>query len=83
MRWKGQFVAAGEMVTCENGHEIATVARGLSSADPMSVEDFDWKIAAPYRGDAISGCPICGAPYVRERVNAGVCQLHIGGEWRP
>lgn len=74
------FASPGEVVTCENGHEICVIAKPLISGQIMSVDLFqDWKIEVPQANAIVEPCP-CGAEYIR---GGRATDIHIGGEWRP
>lgn len=83
-KWAGPFAEAGEIVTCENGHEICAVAVPLHRETALSTAHFtDWKIPEPKKGSAIEPCPQCGGAYITEGPNFGGLSLHVSGEWRP
>lgn len=83
----GVFAKAGEVVTCENGHPICTVARDIHTKDTMTAGQFkDWKIDIDTRpGAAIPFCPTCGAPFIAHPKGTFPerGKVFIDGKWRP
>ena len=72
----------GEIVTCQNGHEIARIKSDLMPFMRVCAAAFE-----PLRGGLgftpgarIEPCPECGGRYIRK--NGGGLQLHVGREWR-
>jgi hypothetical protein len=79
------IAAAGETVTCENGHRICTVVDDIKPDNGVvSAYQFkDWvSLPAPRPGHAVRPCPACGAPFIKGNGDGGHA-LHIKGRgWR-
>ncbi len=79
------FIArAGEVVTCQNGHQICDVAVDIArhSPGPLVSQFSNWRdIQEPKIGEIIPPCPHCGAPFIERGLLSA--RLHIGEEWRP
>lgn len=74
------LATAGELLTCENGHVIAEVARDLMPFEMISPGDFThWRMGKP-TSDEVAPC-MCGALYINVKSFGGVYP-HIGDEWR-
>lgn len=73
----------GEKVTCENGHEVATVTETIWKRDglPNTKLGF-WKQPIPAGTDRVPEikCTICERPWVRGSL--GKRQLHFPDGWR-
>lgn len=79
----GLYARTGEVVTCERGHPIASVARDIHRGDAVRVNQFDWIIAdppTPATPLSRSLCE-CGGRYIR--CTARGVDLHVAGAWRP
>jgi hypothetical protein len=59
------IMRAGETMTCESGHRIATAKKDISTGETCDPDQFDWHVAEPASGDDVTPCPICGADYMR------------------
>lgn len=59
------LIRAGEIVTCENGHEICEVACDIHRDDELKAEQFRnfRQIEQPKDGDPMLPCKICGGAY--------------------
>lgn len=81
----GLIARAGEVVTCENGHEICDVARDIFLHDHVSPSQFtNWRNQpAPQPGENIRPCHECGADYISAPGRFGGHKLRVAGEWRP
>lgn len=78
-----RFAEAGEIVTCENGHEICTVLADLHRGQKVQAEMFgDWQEGQikGEAGNAIATCH-CGALFVKQQ-GTGFA-LHFPDGWRP
>ena len=81
------FAKAGDLVTCENGHPICTVAVDLNTQAKMTSAQFkDWQIdidTSP--GVAMPSCPICGAKFIGHPPGTfpDGGKIFINGEWLP
>ena len=79
---KIEYAKAGEIVTCETGHEICEVAKTLHVGDLIQAEQFiNWRDReAPEPRDPIDAyCKTCGERYIR---GVGGYQLHFADGWR-
>lgn len=75
-----KFLAkVGDLVTCEAGHPIAHVLDNIEPYTPARVSQFGWLRSdhKPKPCDRFTGCPECGAAYVRRIPSAPhYVQLH-------
>lgn len=78
------YASKGEVVSCENDHEICDMAKDVFVNDRIMVEQFEnWRNQeSPKPNDVITPCKICGAPFVVSELPYGGTWLHINGEWR-
>jgi hypothetical protein len=67
----------GDVVTCENGHEVCTVTADIFVETLNWGTHFgDWKQKEPTVGDRLPlWCAVCGAPYMAQTI-----ERH--GDWR-
>lgn len=75
------FAIPGEIVTCENGHNICEVAKELRRWETVTAADSfkNWTFEyTPKAGTPVPKCPTCGRRFIKS--GAFVC---IAGEWRP
>lgn len=73
----------GELVTCENGHPICTVAEDIHTetvVDRSQFRDWTWDYSPEY-ATPIPPCPQCGKLFIRTNLWFGN-DLHVGNEWR-
>jgi len=79
----GLLVKVGTVMTCENGHEIATVRRDIYSQTYVMPDDFEWngEVSRPSTSTKIEGCPACGSAYIR--VGPLGQSLHTADGWIP
>ena len=74
------FANAGEKVTCENGHEIATMSHTIHVGDIFNRDDFvNWKQREPAAGTMSQPCEICGKRWFD---NEFPQKFHFAGGWR-
>jgi hypothetical protein len=77
----------GEIVTCENGHEICDVAEDIEASSIVRRNQFTaWRQPEHAAGDgpaAIGPCTVCGARWVGVPEGKTGSYLHIGDQWRP
>lgn len=59
----GDEIREGNIVVCENDHEIATVTKDCYAGMIVSVDLFEFKQRAYKAGDVISDCEICNKPF--------------------
>ncbi len=84
----GIFAKAGELVTCENGHEICEVATDLHTQAKITASQFrNWRFPIDTTpGNTVPNCPQCGAKFMGhpepDKFPEGG-KLHVGDEWRP
>ena len=76
---------AGEIVTCESGHEICDVAEDIYGHGRIASKqfaNFRWDYA-PKSGETVPNCPQCGARFILARApHLGGGVVHIDDEWR-
>ena len=84
MTYPQLYASKGEVVTCENGHEICDMAKDVFVDDCLMVEQFEnWRNQKPPMPcEVITPCQTCGAPFVKSEMPFGGTWLHINGEWR-
>lgn len=76
------IIRAGEVVTCESGHEVMRAKRDIRGSDQVRAADFD-PIREGYaiiRGEMVLPCT-CGKRVVRGAPDGGV-QIHVADGWR-
>lgn len=82
-RFPRLYAHAGEHITCERGHVIATVARDVVVGAVFTadmVKDWHHKFSG-LPGMSLKPCPECGASWVKaQRGHPGL--LHIETGWR-
>jgi hypothetical protein len=74
-----RYAAAGETVTCTNGHPICEFAKDAMSGETFSSSYLtNWRQKEPKVGQTpIPRCAVCGAPfYIAGNI------FHIGTSWR-
>lgn len=73
---------AGEQVTCENKHPIATVAQDIKQGDIVSPKQFrDWQWPyQPKSGEPVACCPVCDGQFIKVGHRGSV--ICIDGNWR-
>lgn len=79
------YASKGEVVTCENGHEICELSRDVFVDDPIIVEQFEnWRNQEPPKPyEIIKPCQTCGARFIdTAQYPYGGSWLHINEEWR-
>ena len=78
------YASKGEIVSCENGHEICDVSRDVYVGDLIIVNQFEnWRNqTAPMPNDVIKPCHTCGARFIDSKIPYGGTWLHINGQWR-
>lgn len=58
------YAKAGEVITCESGHEICTIGRNIYKGATQIMEDLiNWRQQEPKIGCNIPVCAICGADF--------------------
>lgn len=82
------WMSAGQSLTCDNGHIIATAKERVRIGRPPWVDKLDWKIAVPEEGKRPE-CAICGALWIIHHDREGVffvvrtTWVCVDGEWHP
>ena len=79
------YASEGEVVTCENGHEICELSRNIFVDDRIMVEQFvNWSNQEPPEPhEVIKPCQTCGARFIDTAEHPyGGSWLHINGQWR-
>jgi len=78
------YASKGEVVTCENGHEICELSKDVFVDDLIMVEQFEnWRNQKPPMPcEVITPCQTCGARYLMSEIPFGGSWLHINGQWR-
>lgn len=78
-------MVAEDVVTCESGHEICTLALSIPRGALIepSVQFKRWKVSPLIEGQMPAPC-ICGRSFMRHYLPHGPWQLHIRGKgWLP
>lgn len=79
------YAKAGEIVTCENGHEIATVRQDIFRYTRAKRDQFSWRegaepeLCTPYSANV---CPHCGGRYIAVNAVKGTVMHFAEGGWR-
>lgn len=72
------FVKKGDIVTCENGHELYKIIRDIDYGETMKADQFlplGDDVQKPENGVQFEPCK-CGAPWYRP------AQIHFKDGWR-
>lgn len=76
----------GEVVTCENGHEICDVVVDIAAGDAVrsSGQFANWRsgMPEPKPSEPLAPCAVCGARWAGKPPGFTGSVLHIGKEWR-
>lgn len=72
------YVRAGEIITCEAGHEVARARCDMPVNAVPRFADFEWVIPGPGRGAA--PCP-CGQRFMTSNMTGGLI-FHFASGWR-
>lgn len=86
------LIRAGELITCVNGHRIATAHEDVPFGDDSGqrlIEACEWAIDLPIIGEPAPACS-CGEIWCATRrqdvlgpLKLRTVYLHIGAQWRP
>lgn len=76
---------AGQAITCDAGHTIATATEPLELGKPGSgwIEKMRWEQPVPNEGDAAE-CAVCGKPWmIRPDDGSSMAWVCVDGRWEP
>lgn len=81
------IAAAGDIVTCEGGHECFRLTQDIEVYSPLRAAAFEpigkqAPIVAGVQVDTSTRCAECGLPTMRQKADGG-WQMHVNGGWRP
>lgn len=75
------YVREGEIVTCENGHELYEITRDVERFERVSAVQFSpvsIGVPEPVNGEPIPDCPLCGARFHDSETS----RFHFKEGWR-
>ncbi len=77
------IASVGEIVTCEQGHEICDVVQPIMTNQALSKTVFgNWRPNCEAgEGALIPPCPVCRSLWI-DFTMYGPSRLHVGTEWR-
>ena len=78
------YARVGDIVTCENGHDVCDVVQEIHVHDVIRASHFgNWRdIEAPTAGDPLlRECPLCNGRFMKTSGQKYV-RLNINGKWQ-
>lgn len=75
------YAMKGEIVTCENGHEICEFSRNVCTRDEAKLDSdlVNWRQKSPQIGALIVSCERCGAQWWHGNYGQ---HFHFASGWR-